>query len=253
MRICFLSVDIERDLGGESFEGVENLGKLLAIFKKNGSHATLFITGEVLERYQEKFQQYDRDGWEIASHSFSHRFWNTLSNEEKRKELNSLQSMMEEVLGFKAIGFRAPSHLIDQEGIELLEQNEFLYDASVVPDYPFFKKYRGYQGRAPKVPYQPSAKDYRQKGEMKIWEIPCTGLLFGIPLSGTWIRKLPLAIYYLLLMINQPKFLALSFHSWDCLDEKTLQKAEKMMRLLRKKKYRFLTGKEIYDLETQAA
>lgn len=246
MRICFVSIDVEEDLGSkEIFKGVENLDRLLAIFKKNGSHATLFTTGKVLEKYSEKFSQYHRDGWEIASHSFSHRFWNTLSPVERCKELNSLQ-------GKKLEGFRAPSHLIDNKGMELLEQTGFLYDSSVMPHYPFFKKYRGYKGRALKVPYQPSSKDYRQRGEMKIWEIPCTGLIGGIPLAGTWIRKLPFTIYYLLLMIAKPKFLALSFHSWDCLDEKTLQKAGKIMELLRKKKYRFLAGKEIYDIETQS-
>ena len=51
------SIDVEKDYGKEGFEGVENLNKILDIFKSYGASATLFVSGQVLEKYPEKFRK----------------------------------------------------------------------------------------------------------------------------------------------------------------------------------------------------
>lgn len=245
-KICFASIDIEHDRGeGErKFSGVENLDKILNIFKKHGVAATLFVTGECLEKYSGLVKEWSKD-FEIACHSFTHRFWNTLSFEERKKELDDFIFLYQNIFGAKPISFRAPSHIIDQEGIKLLEAKGFLYDSSVVPHYPFFRKYRGFKGRAPLLPYHPSLDNLRQKEDMKILEIPVRGQVFGIPLAGAWIGRLPLLFYKILFEVYCPNFLTLSLHSWDALNKECLKNLDKVLNLLKKKNYQFLNGKQI--------
>lgn len=233
MKICFVSIDVEHDLGEEprEFKGVENLDKILEIFKKYNISATLFITGEVLERYNNLAKEWARD-YEISCHSFTHRYWNTLNSQEKKQELTDFINLYQKTFQKSPKGFRAPSHLIDEEGMELLEDQGFLYDSSVVPHYPFFKKYRGYKGKAPLLPYY--------SREMRILEIPVRGQIFGIPLVGAWITKLPFLFYKILFFIHCPEFITLNIHSWD-----KLKNFEKTIRLLKNKHYQFLNGEQI--------
>ena len=89
-KVCFVSIDIEHDNKEETkeFKGVENLGEILSVFKKYNIQATLFVTGEVLEKHQDRFKELV-NSYEIASHSFTHRFWDTLNQKERQKELEN--------------------------------------------------------------------------------------------------------------------------------------------------------------------
>lgn len=224
-KICFTSIDVEDG-------GVPDLDKILDIFKKYNIPATLFVTGEALKKYGALFKNWAKD-YEIACHSFSHRFWNTLNSKEREIELNNFISLYQTIFDYPPKGFRAPSHLMDKEGLELLEQKGFLYDSSILPHYPPFKKYRGYQGKKPLLPYCPPGR--------KILEIPVRGQALGIPLAGAWIRKLPFWFYQTLFFINLPPFLTVSFHSWE-----KSEKFKKVIKLLKNKNYQFLNGEQIY-------
>jgi len=255
-KICFLSIDVEADFGQKQgpFKGVDNLESILDIFQKVGVPATFFTTGRVLERYSKEFKEYAKT-YEIACHTFTHRFWNTLTQEEREKELDRFLGLYRAVFNSSPFGFRAPSHIIDSDGLVLLEAKGFLYDSSVVPHYPFFKRYRGYRGRSPRSPYHPSLKDYKKQGAMKILELPTAGQLGGVPLAGAWISRLPHSFHKALLTLKKPDFLTVSMHPWDALDfkgrttrpERFLRNLEKLLTLLKEKNYQFLTGKQVFD------
>ncbi len=246
MKICFVSIDVESDLAKpQSFEGVENLDRIFNIFKKHNLSATLFISGNVLERCENRIRGW-AESYEIASHSFSHQFWNNLNNEQRQEELDRFINLYKRIFNKNPKGFRAPSHIIDNSGLKLLEEKGFSYDSSVVPHSPFLKNYRGYRGKAPLSPYFPNYQDYMKKGEMRILEIPVSGVL-SFPLAGTWISKLPFFVYELLFRIENPDFLSLSLHSWDSLNDKVIIKLEKLIKLLKNKGYIFLDGKQIHE------
>lgn len=257
-KICFVSIDVESDFAkNKTFKGIENLDKILSIFKRCSVRATLFITGEVLEKCREKAKEWTGE-YEIACHSFTHRFWDSLDGQERKDELEKFIILYQKIFNQTPKGFRAPSHIIDREGLKLLKEKGFLYDSSIVPYYPFFKKYRGYKPRriidilrgkkrVLASPYYPAVDNCTKQGEMKILEIPVAGQIFGIPLAGAWISKLPFFIYEFLFAISEPDFLTLSFHSWDSLNPKLLEKIEKILKLLRNKNYQFLKGEEIFE------
>ena len=248
MKILFISIDVESDFAKKpDFLGVENLDKILNIFKEYGAPATLFITGNVLERYTKKIKEWG-ESFEIACHSFSHAFWNNLDKTDREQEIARFSALYQRAFGKKPTGFRAPSHLIDEGGLKLLQDKGFLYDSSIVPHYPPFKQYRGYRGKAPLKPYFPNIKNYQRKGEMKILEIPVSGLILGTPLAGTWISRLPFFIYQGLLAISNPDFLTLNLHSWNSLDAKLLLKIDRILGILKTKGYQFLPGSKIYEL-----
>lgn len=238
IKTCFVSVDVEQDLGGNSFRGVESLDKILSIFEKYDIPATLFVTGETLRERPEQFQKL-ANSYEIACHGFTHRFWNTLSAQERQKELEDFINLYRQTFQKDPRGFRAPSHVIDKAGIELLDEKGFLYDSSIVPHYPPFKKYRGYKGKAPLLPY-------RFEG-MNILEIPVRGQFSGIPLAGAWIRSLPIWIYQTLFSVSRPEFVTLNMHSWDIFDPRFLEKLPLIIEILKNNQYQFSNGEKISE------
>lgn len=228
-KTCFASVDVED-------RGIRETNEILSIFEKYGILATLFVTGEALLKNAELMKEWGQV-YEIASHGFTHRFWNTLNLEERQKELDDFINLYRETFQKAPQGFRAPSHVIDKQGIALLNEKGFLYDSSVVPHYPPFKKYRGYLGKAPLSPY-------RLLG-VNILEIPVRGQLLGIPLAGAWISGLPIWFYRILFAFHRPNFITLNMHSWDVLKPGFVKKIEEIVKILIKKNYQFLNGEQI--------
>lgn len=237
LKTCFVSIDVEHDKREQgSYRGVEQMDKILTIFRKYNIPATFFVTGQVLEKYRSLAETWAHN-FEIACHTFSHTYWNALDVGQREKELADFISLYKTIFSASPKGFRAPSHIIDNEAMKLLEQKGFLYDSSVVPHYPPFKKYRGYQGRRPLNPHYLSGS--------RLFEIPLQGQVFGIPLAGAWFSKMPFWFYRILFEVYSPKFLTLSLHSWDSLDEKCLNTLDKVLNLLKSKNYNFKNGAEI--------
>ena len=237
-KICFVSIDLESDRAkNKQFLGIENLDKILDIFEKYNVSATLFVTGNVLKKYSQKIKRWE-EKYEIASHSFSHRFWDTLDEEKRKDEVEKFFYLYQKIFSRNPKGFRAPSHVIDKDGLKLLQEKGFLYDSSIVPHYPFFKKYRGYKKRAPLFPYWL---------DNSFLEIPVRGLFLGIPLAGAWLAKIPFFFYRILLYFT-PSFLTFSLHSWDSLTPNLLRKIEQTLKILEHKNYKFLNGSQIYEL-----
>lgn len=236
-KVCFVSIDVEHDVGtndSKIFQGVENMGSLLAVFQNPAVPLTLFATGDVLQKYPHKVRSWSGT-YEIASHGFSHRFFNELTYQEKEGDIKKFIELYRNLFGREPKGFRAPSHVIDDDTFAILERYGFTYDSSVVPHYPPLKSYRGYKGKAPVRPF-------RKAG---VGELPLAGQLWGIPLAGAWIRKLPLWFYTLLFLFHKPSYITLSMHSWDTLDRRFVPKLEKILKVLKDNDYVFKSGEQI--------
>ncbi|MFH1173047.1 MAG: polysaccharide deacetylase family protein [bacterium] len=255
-RICFLSIDVEEDLRSDNlktFWGVEKLDIALDIFRKYNALATLFITGEVLEKYPALVRQWALNN-EIACHGYWHQPLSQLPIEDRKRGLADFTGLYRQVLNSEVKGFRAVQNIIDNEQFELLSQFNFLYDSSVVPDYPPLKKYVGYKGPAPKSPYHPKSGNHLQAGEMKILEIPLTPHFLGLPLVGTWLRRLGLRFYKRLFFFHKPEFISFSMHSWDIIPGESknqgtnyLRQLEAMLGYLKNKGYQFYSGEKIWE------
>ena len=251
-----ISIDVEEDLGTKEFQGVKNLNNCLRILEDLNIRSTLFVTGEIIEKYHDLVVDWSQRH-EIASHGYYHVPLNKLSFQERKKQLNDFVSIYEKYLGDMPEGFRAVQHTIDDTQMKLLEDFGFKYDSSVIPSYVPLKKYIGYKGKAPMKIYNPNYENYKTKGDMRIFEIPVTGILFGLPLNGTWIRVFGVNFFKSNLFLRKPDFINFSFHSWDLISYRgpnSNKSGEEFLRILFqilsfiKKDYNILPGNDIMRL-----
>jgi len=257
MKICFLTIDVEKREDDGSFEGVEKLDNILNVFRKHKVNATLFTTGEVLAKYPDLVKKWSED-YEIGCHSYYHNPLDKLDLGSRDQQIGDFVALYQNVFKARPRGFRAPRNIIDNEQFAILGKYGFLYDASVFPRYPWrIRRYEGYKGKAPIFPYYPNRSAYRKSGDLKILEIPEATAFLNIPLVGTWLRKLGIGFFKKLFLFKKPKFVSFSMHSWDGVrfngrssknsGEIYLKQLDAMLGFLKKIGYEFKTGEQIYE------
>ncbi len=270
MKICFLSIDVEKreNQKNQPFEGVDNLDNILNIFRKHNVPATLFVTGEVLEYAPDLVKKWAKD-FEIGCHNYFHVQLNKIDLIERERQIKNFVNLYKNIFGVLPRGFRAPRNIIDNKQFPILERYGFIYDASVFPRYPWsFRVYSGYLGRAPIVPYFPSEKNYkrrcfdhacRQAGAIgtnnTLIELPESPASFSIPMVGTWLRRLGVKFFKFIFKFKKPRFVSFSMHSWDGVkfDGKSsknsgkefLKQLDGMIKFLKEIGYEFKNGEQI--------
>ena len=91
-------------------------------------------------------------GHEIASHSHLHKLVYTMSEDEFREDLKISCSNLEDIIGEKVVGYRAPSWSVKKENLEwyydVLKEQEITYSSSVYPAYTYLYGIPGFQTKA---------------------------------------------------------------------------------------------------------
>ena len=105
------SVETEEKKIAISFDcawGVEHTDALLDAMKKNDVRCTFFAVQFWVEKYPEYVEKIIHAGHEMGTHSRTHSYMSTLSEEEIRDELNTSAQAIEKVTGQKVTLFRPP-------------------------------------------------------------------------------------------------------------------------------------------------
>jgi hypothetical protein len=112
------------------------LHNALDCFRKASVQATLFVIAEdVDESYKrELLEEAVNRGYEIASHTLTHRKLTTLDRDEKRREIFESRERIAAKLGIDVPGFRAPGFDIDSECLDLIDAAGYVYDSSLFPE-----------------------------------------------------------------------------------------------------------------------
>jgi polysaccharide deacetylase family protein (PEP-CTERM system associated) len=148
----YLTVDVEDYFHVSAFEdivGVDNWGsytprvvnntqQILSLFDKHDVKATFFVLGWVAEKFPELVKEIDRKGHEIGCHSYFHRLVYNLSPAEFKKDTQEAKDILEQIIGRKVLGYRAPSYSITKRSLwalDILEELGFHYDSSIFPIY----------------------------------------------------------------------------------------------------------------------
>lgn len=174
------------------------LKRVLDALDRHRAKATFFVVGRdgedgyVAERWRELVER----GHEVAVHTWSHpQAWPALARDRKREEILKTADIVERVTGSRPVGFRAPGWNVDEETLEILGEEGFLYDSSVFPTSlaPVLKLAYGWATRfrlptlgrlsfvrAPRQAYYPGRPLWRERDDRD----PGTRLL-EIPLSVT--------------------------------------------------------------------
>jgi peptidoglycan-N-acetylglucosamine deacetylase len=199
---------------------VEATVPILELLEKHGVKATFFVLGVLAERFPDLIKNIAQRGHEIASHGYSHTpLWN-LTQESFRHELITTNLIIEDIVGIKPLGFRAPYASLDSRtswAINILEQEGFKYDSSI---FPMITPLYGVPN-APLCGYKISSKNiYENNPEGKIVEVPFTIFKFGpikIPCTGGFYgRVLPAPVLkYFFKAINRFRPVNFYFHPWE--------------------------------------
>ncbi len=90
---------------------------------------TLPVTGQVVGKYPDFFQQFDESQVEFAIHGYFHQDYTRLSVQEKRDQLGRAYKIFKDA-NVPISGFRFPYLRVDDESLSLVGELPFIYDSS---------------------------------------------------------------------------------------------------------------------------
>ena len=200
---------------------INGIDKILDWLRKNETNATFFVVGELLEIMPELLDKIIENDHEISFHTMHHTRLGDIKTHEFSNEINEFSRLTEK----KSKGFRAPTFSLDTStswAIDVLEENDYLYDSSVVPAK------SGLYGipNAEEKPYKISSKSLEKNNEDgKIHEFPILTTRFlgkKIPAGGGfYLRTLPMKIIKNAIKNNEENQIPSTFyiHSWELTPE----------------------------------
>ena len=141
----FLSVDVEdwfqvdnlkqaitRDSWDGNVSRVErNVDVILGLLDEYDSTATFFVLGWIADRFPQVVKKIHQQGHEIACHGYNHDLVYSLTPESFRQDVIKTKNILEDSIGEKIIGYRAPNFSITDWAIDVLISLGFKYDSSL--------------------------------------------------------------------------------------------------------------------------
>lgn len=109
----------------------EGLPRILRLLRRHEIRCTFFVPGMVIERYPDEIRRILDDGHEIAHHSYSHRWLDTLDEAAERDEMERGIELIERVSGRRPRGYRSPAAEFSERTIDLLVEYGFAYSSNM--------------------------------------------------------------------------------------------------------------------------
>lgn len=204
---------------------------------------TLFAIGEDLahEPSARALADAHRAGAEVGNHSCHHDYALTRRTREQiHLEVAQGESAIEEAVGARPAGFRAPGYTLNAALYQVLQDRGYRYDSSVFPAAPYWAAKAAVMGGmrlfgrtsravldtprvllAPRDPYRPDPSRPYSRGGGAVLELPVTtasGTRF--PFIGTYALTLPApAVRALYRTTRGQPFFNFELHGIDLLDE----------------------------------
>ena len=165
---------------------------LLEVLRDREVLGTFFVLGWLAKREPVMVKEIAEAGHEVASHGWDHRKVTSLTPDEFRRDLKRSREVLEDLVGEKILGYRAPSFSIlpgFEWALDVLIEEGYVYDSSMFP----VRVHPGYgYPSAPRDPHLIS----RASGTLV--EIPPATLKVGtlnLPAAGgAYLRFFPVAL-----------------------------------------------------------
>jgi len=201
---------------------IQGIDKILDLLRKKDTKATFFVVGELLEFKPELLDLILDNGLEVGFHTMKH---DRIDKPNFKEKFEEEIKKFDELTDGKSKGFRAPSFSLNINSswlIDVLEENDYVYDSSVVP-----AKTSLYGiPNAEKKPYKISSKFLEgNSNDGKIIEFPVIVTKFlgkKIPAAGGfYLRTLPSRIIENAIKSYEKENLPGVFyiHSWELTPE----------------------------------
>lgn len=91
---------------------------------------TFFVLGWIAERLPKMVEAIHNRGHEVASHGYFHNLCGNMHVKDLQEDLLRSKELLEDIIGNKVWGYRAPSFSIDAKVLELIRECGYLYDSS---------------------------------------------------------------------------------------------------------------------------
>ncbi len=108
-----------------------NINLILEKLAEHNSSATFFILGWIAERYPNLVREIHSQRHEIACHGYNHDLVYSLNQEKFREDAGKTKSLLEDIIGERILGYRAPNFSITDWAIDVLISLGFKYDSSL--------------------------------------------------------------------------------------------------------------------------
>lgn len=199
------TVDIEDWYHAESLQGFvdresarrtnsrveSNTDRLLQLLEDHDGKATFFILGAAAEASPSLLRRISDSGHEIASHGYEHQLVYRQTPGEFGRDIARAKALLEDVTGRKVRGYRAPKFSLTDWAVDVLMENGYEYDSSLV--------LHGSHDRYGRVGSLPSpAGGGLLKFANGLYEVPLSLLKAGayLPWSGGgWFRITPYPLF----------------------------------------------------------
>ena len=181
----------------------------LDILDKLEIKITFFIVGQdaAIEKNHKVLQSIVERGHEVANHSFHHESWlKTYSKEKITNEIIIAEEAILKATGKRTNMFRGPGFSWSNDLLEVLEERNYIFDASILPTYisPLMRQYYFWKSKLSK-----EEKESRKElfGSFKEgfyplkpfkWELKSNRKLLEIPVSTMPVFKIPFHQSYLI-------------------------------------------------------
>jgi len=201
---------------------INGIDKILDLLRKHETLATFFVVGELLEIKPDIFDKIVENGHEIGFHTMHH---DRLDSPGYKEKFHDEIKKFAELTNHKSRGFRAPTFSLNNNSswaIDVLAENNYLYDSSVVPA----KTSLYGLPNAQESPYKISSKNIeKNNSDGTIIEFPLLVTNFlgkKIPAAGGfYLRSLPTKITKNAIKNYEKQGIPASFyvHSWELTPE----------------------------------
>ncbi len=198
---------------------------VLDILDELGLKITFFIVGQdaALSKNEKAIKMISDRGHEIGNHSFNHESWLHLySKKELEFEILETEKYLLQITGQKTVGFRGPGFSWSMDLFEVLFENGYKFDASILPTWigPFARKY--YFMTADLTPEEKEIRkllfgrfrDGFRQVKPYYWNLQNGNKLLEIPVTTFPAFRIPFHLSYLLFISNiSPALMKLYFNT----------------------------------------
>ena len=112
--------------------GMVGTERLLKLLERSAIRSTWFIPGHTIESYPASVEAVHDAGHEIGHHGWTHRPPASLSRDEEARELARGNEAILKLTGRTARGYRSPAWDLSPHSVQLLLEQGFLYDSSLM-------------------------------------------------------------------------------------------------------------------------
>jgi polysaccharide deacetylase family protein (PEP-CTERM system associated) len=210
---------------------VPNVHRILDILSARDVKATFFILGWIAERQPQLVRSIHERGHEISTHGYSHIQIQQQSPQEFHEDVSKAIHILQDILGEKIIGYRAPSYSIVPTTMwawELLADLGIRYDSSVFP----IKHDRYGAAGLPRFPFTIELKDGKELVEFPLSSVRILGK--NIPIAGGgYLRLYPYwFVRWAVRRINRQGYPVIFYlHPWEIDPHQPKQKVTFLKRL----------------------